>query len=55
MPICAATVQINIALEKINYTTKVVPNVKGMLIDDAVALLENEGLKVSFYGKGKSK
>lgn len=38
---------------KINYTTKVVPNVKGMLIDDAVALLENEGLKVSFYGKGK--
>ena len=32
---------------------KVVPNVKGMLLDDAIALLENEGLKVAFFGKGK--
>ncbi|HOU47757.1 MAG TPA: PASTA domain-containing protein, partial [Chitinophagales bacterium] len=32
---------------------KTVPNVKGMLADDAVALLENKGLVVSFYGKGK--
>lgn len=32
---------------------KTVPNVKGMLADDAVAILENKGLVVSFYGKGK--
>lgn len=30
-----------------------VPNVKGMLLDDAVYLLENAGLKVVFNGKGK--
>lgn len=31
----------------------VVPNVHGMLLDDAIALLENKGLKVVFFGKGK--
>jgi cell division protein FtsI (penicillin-binding protein 3) len=30
-----------------------VPNVKGMLADDAIYLLENKGLKVIFSGKGK--
>ncbi len=30
-----------------------VPNVKGMLVDDAIYLLENKGLKVLFSGKGK--
>lgn len=29
------------------------PNVRGMLLDDAVSLLENKGLKVIFAGKGK--
>jgi cell division protein FtsI (penicillin-binding protein 3) len=29
------------------------PNVRGMLLDDAVSLLENKGLKVVFAGKGK--
>ncbi|MCB9032723.1 MAG: transpeptidase family protein [Chitinophagales bacterium] len=32
---------------------KKVPNVKGMLIDDALSLLENKGLRVVFTGKGK--
>ena len=30
-----------------------IPNVKGMLLDDAIYLLENAGLKVQFIGKGK--
>ena len=32
---------------------KTVPNVNGMLLDDAISLLENRGLKVFFIGKGK--
>jgi cell division protein FtsI (penicillin-binding protein 3) len=38
---------------RVETKDKVVPNVKGMLLDDAIALLENEGLKVAFFGKGK--
>jgi cell division protein FtsI (penicillin-binding protein 3) len=30
-----------------------VPNVYGMLLDDAISLLENKGLRVMFAGKGK--
>ncbi len=40
-------------ISKINEQANVVPNVRGMLLDDAVSLLENEGLKVIFSGKGK--
>lgn len=37
----------------ISTTINQVPNVKGMLLDDAISLLENKGLKVIFAGKGK--
>jgi len=37
----------------INADENKVPNVRGMLLDDAVSLLENKGLKVIFAGKGK--
>ncbi len=47
-----------VAPKKIRYANQdadeqVMPNVKGMLLDDALYLLENRGLKVAFYGKGK--
>ncbi len=41
--------------EKAQGDGKVMPNVKGMVVMDAVALLENMGLKVSFSGTGKIK
>lgn len=42
-----------IGIGKIDMEQKMVPDVRGMLLDDAIFLLENKGLKVSFYGKGK--
>ncbi len=39
--------------EQINRTDAKIPNVKGMTAMDAVALLENLGLKVRFRGNGK--
>ncbi len=33
----------------------IVPNVKGMTLDDALYVLENSGLKVKFSGRGKVK
>jgi cell division protein FtsI (penicillin-binding protein 3) len=39
--------------KKVNKDHKTIPNVKGMSGMDAVALLENVGLKVSFRGSGK--
>jgi cell division protein FtsI (penicillin-binding protein 3) len=42
-----------IGIGKIDMEQKRVPDVRGMLLDDAIFLLENKGLKVSFYGKGK--
>jgi len=38
---------------RVNNTATVVPNVRGMSGMDAVALLENLGLKVRFRGSGK--
>jgi len=38
---------------KVNKVHKTVPNVKGMSGMDAIALLENLGLKVRFRGSGK--
>jgi len=38
---------------KIEVASNKVPNVRGMLLDDAISLLENKGLKVVFVGKGK--
>ena len=38
---------------RVNKTATVIPNVKGMSGMDAVALLENLGLKVRFRGSGK--
>jgi cell division protein FtsI (penicillin-binding protein 3) len=44
----------NIVLNKNEESTKnTVPNVKGMGLKDALYLLENRGLKVTVYGKGK--
>ncbi|MBK9330383.1 MAG: PASTA domain-containing protein [Sphingobacteriales bacterium] len=40
-------------VSKIQLSNNKVPNVKGMLLDDAVSILENLGLKVGFVGKGK--
>ncbi|QQR96848.1 MAG: transpeptidase family protein [Sphingobacteriales bacterium] len=42
-------------IQHINANTKKVPNVKNMLLDDAIYILENAGLKVGFSGKGKVK
>jgi cell division protein FtsI (penicillin-binding protein 3) len=42
-----------IGIGKINVPDNAVPNVYGMLLDDAIYLLENKGLKVMFSGKGK--
>jgi cell division protein FtsI (penicillin-binding protein 3) len=42
-----------IGIGKIDIEDATVPNVRGMLLDDAVYVLENKGLKVSFIGKGK--
>ena len=39
----------------VNKGHKTIPNVKGMSGMDAVALLENLGLKVKFRGSGKVK
>jgi len=42
------------SITKLNIlNAKTIPNVKGMSIDDAICILENNGLKVSFSGKGK--
>jgi cell division protein FtsI (penicillin-binding protein 3) len=43
----------HIGIGKINVQENTVPDVRGMLIDDAIYLLENRGLKVVFAGKGK--
>lgn len=40
-------------IAKISVPANKVPNVKGMLLDDAISILENKGLKVVFAGKGK--
>lgn len=42
-----------IGVGKINIQQDMIPNVCGMLIDDAIYLLENKGLKVAFSGIGK--
>jgi cell division protein FtsI (penicillin-binding protein 3) len=42
-----------IGIGKIDIEDAAVPSVRGMLLDDAVYVLENKGLKVSFIGKGK--
>jgi cell division protein FtsI (penicillin-binding protein 3) len=41
--------------KKVEKETKIVPNVKGMEGMDAVALLENLGLKVKVIGIGRVK
>ncbi len=54
-----AIVDINSITKKVKVayvkqeSSNVVPNVYGMLLDDAIYLLENAGLKVGFEGKGK--
>lgn len=40
-------------IANLTFPENQVPNVKGMLLDDAISLLENKGLKVFFSGKGK--
>ncbi|MFN8282328.1 MAG: penicillin-binding protein [Chitinophagales bacterium] len=40
-------------IAKVDFDTNKIPNVKGLLLDDAIYLLENAGLKVGFSGKGK--
>ncbi len=42
-----------IKVGKIDVSANTIPNVRGMLLDDAISLLENKGLKVLFSGKGK--
>jgi cell division protein FtsI (penicillin-binding protein 3) len=42
-----------IGIGKIDLEDATVPSVRGMLLDDALYVLENKGLKVSFIGKGK--
>lgn len=42
-----------ITASKLYTNPKVIPNVQGMLLDDAIYLLENRGIKVGFNGKGK--
>lgn len=42
-----------IGIGKVTTMDNVVPDVRGMLLDDAIFLLENRGLKVSFSGMGK--
>ncbi|HNI32234.1 MAG TPA: penicillin-binding protein [Chitinophagales bacterium] len=44
-----------IGIGKIDVTQHTVPNVYGMLLDDAIYLLENKGIKVTFSGTGKVK
>jgi cell division protein FtsI (penicillin-binding protein 3) len=43
----------NRTITQIAFNKKTIPNVNGMLLDDAIYLLENIGLKVVFSGKGK--
>lgn len=43
------------SIAKILIPESTVPNVRGMLLDDAISVLENKGLKVVFAGKGKVK
>lgn len=40
-------------ITQVDFDNKTIPNVKGLLLDDAIYLLENAGLKVGFTGKGK--
>ena len=49
--------QINLRLRNINQdlNSNQIPSFYGMIISDAVFLLENAGLQVSFKGKGKIK
>lgn len=42
-----------IGVGRLDLPANEVPDVRGMLLDDAIALLENKGLKVFFNGKGK--
>jgi len=42
-----------VQVKAIKQNTAIIPDVKGMLLDDAIYLLENMGLKVGFSGKGK--
>lgn len=42
-----------IGIGKLEVPNNTVPNVYGMLLDDALYLLENKGFKVSFSGKGR--
>lgn len=41
------------ALSEQNVQSRIVPNVVGLTIKDAVYMLENLGMKVRFHGKGK--
>jgi cell division protein FtsI (penicillin-binding protein 3) len=43
----------NKSITQKEFSKKSIPNVIGLLLDDAIFLLENAGLKVSFTGKGK--
>ncbi len=40
-------------ITQVSYDKNAVPDVRGMLLDDAIALLENKGLHVGFSGIGK--
>lgn len=42
-----------IQLQLVETEKELVPNVAGMSLRDALYILENKGLKVNFYGKGK--
>ncbi len=42
-----------VIIKDYTYNKKVVPDVKGMVLSDAIYILENSGLRVKFSGKGK--
>ena len=42
-----------VELKDYSYSKKIVPDVKGMVLSDAVYILENSGLRVKFTGKGR--
>ena len=43
---------VKVELKKLNVSKKTVPNVVGMGLKDALFLLENNGLRVKFQGRG---
>ena len=56
--VASAYVRAHVAQQQVRYTPyyitrRLMPNVKGMNLRDALALLENLGLKVHLKGKGK--